>query len=169
MWREFQYAFRSIRKVPSFSAAAIVTLALGIGANTAIFSVVERVLLRSLPYEDPGRLVQVWNTYPPIMPQTPNSAGDFKDFQQRVHTFSGLAAFIDTPRGLNLTGEGDPERVEFRYATSGLFPLLGINPVAGRNFTSEEDNPGAPPAIVMSHRLWENRFGLKTEIVGRTV
>jgi len=126
MWREFQYAFRSIRKVPAFGAAAIVTLALGIGANTSIFSVVERVLLRPLPYNDPASLVQVWNTYPPIMPQTPNSAGDFKDFRQRVHTFSGLAAFIDTPRGLNLTGEGDPGRVEFRYATSGLFPLLGV-------------------------------------------
>ena len=169
IWREFRYAFRTVRKIRAFSAAAIVTLALGIGANTAIFSVVERVLLRSLPYEDPGRLVQVWNTYPPIMSQTPNSAGDFKDFQQRVHTFSGLAAYIDTPRGLNLTGEGEPERVEFRYATSGLFPLLGINPVAGRNFTSEEDHPGAPPAILMSHRLWESRFGLNSAIVGRMV
>src|SRR5215471_14342128 len=167
MWREFQYAFRSIRKVPSFSAAAIVTLALGIGANTSIFSVVERVLLRPLPYNDPASLVQVWNTYPPIMPQTPNSAGDFKDFRQRVHTFSGLAAFIDTPRGLNLTGEGDPERVEFRYATSGLFPLLGINPIVGHNFTSDEDQPGSSPIVLMSHRLWQNRFGSNSEIVGR--
>jgi putative ABC transport system permease protein len=169
MWREFRYALRSVRKVPAFSAAAIVTLALGIGANTAIFSVVERVLLRPLPYKDPGRLVQVWNTYPPIMPQTPNSAGDFRDFQQRVHTFSGLAAYIDTPRGLNLTDEGEPERVEFRYATSGLFPLLGINPIAGRNFTSEEDRPGSSPAVLMSHRLWESRFGSNSAIAGRTV
>ena len=104
MWREFRHGFRSLRRVPTFSAAAIVTLALGIGANTAIFSVVERVLLRPLPYKDPASLVQVWNTYPPIMPQTPNSAGDFKDFQQRAHVFSGLAAYIDTPRGVNLTG-----------------------------------------------------------------
>jgi putative ABC transport system permease protein len=169
IWREIRYAFRTVRKIRAFSAAAIVTLALGIGANTAIFSVVERVLLRPLPYKDPERLVQVWNTYPLIMPQAPNSAGDFKDFQQRAHTFSGLAAYIDTPRGLNLTGEGEPERVEFRYATSGLFPLLGINPVAGRNVTSEEDHPGVPPAILMSHRLWESRFGLNSAIVGRAV
>jgi predicted permease len=103
------------------------------------------------------------------MPQTPNSAGDFKDFQERAHTLSGLAAYIDTARGMNLTGEGEPERVEFRYATSGLFPLLGINPVAGRGFTSGEDHPGAPPAILMSHRLWESRFGLNSAIVGRAV
>jgi hypothetical protein len=101
------------------------------------------------------------------MPQTPRPP-TLRIFKS-AHTFSGLAAYVDTPRVLNLTGEGEPERVEFRYATSGLFPLLGINPVAGRNFTSEEDHPGAPPAILMSHRLWESRFGLNSAIVGRAV
>src|SRR5215469_6131862 len=119
--RDLKYARRTLKRSPAFSLAAVASLALGIGANTAIFSVVERVLLRPLPYKDPSRLVQVWNTYPPIMRQAPNSAGDYKDFQQRVHTLSDLAAYTNPPRGLNLTGRGEPERVEFRYATSGLF------------------------------------------------
>src|SRR6476659_7932634 len=102
IWQDLRYAFRGLSKVPAFSVAAAVTLALGIGANTAIFSVVERVLLRPLPYKDSARLVQVWNTYPPMIPQGPNSAGDFHDFQQRALTFFGMGAYIDTTRGLNL-------------------------------------------------------------------
>jgi putative ABC transport system permease protein len=169
IWRELRFAFKSIRSAPAFAVAAIVTLALGIGANTAIFTVVERFLLRPLPYKDPARLVQVWNTYPPIMPQTPNSAGDFKDFRQRAQTLSEMAAYIDTPRGVNLTGEGEPQRLEFRYATSGLFPLLGVTPVAGRNFNAEEDVPGSSPVVLMSHRLWESRFGSNSAIVEHTL
>ncbi len=122
--RDIRYALRCLRNSPGFAAAAILMLALGIGANTAIFSVVESVLLRPLPYKDPASLVQLWNTYPPAMPQAPNSAGDFRDFRERAQTFSGLAAYIDTPRSLNLTGEGEPARLEMRYATSGLFPML---------------------------------------------
>src|SRR5437016_4374944 len=141
IWQDLRYALRSIRRIPAFAAAAALTLALGIGANTAIFTIIERVLLRPLPYRDPTRLVEIWNTYPPMIPQGPNSAGDFRDFQQRAHTFSGMAAYIDTPRGLNLTGQGEPQRLELRYATSGLLPLLGIDPVVGSNFTSEGDRP----------------------------
>jgi hypothetical protein len=110
-------------KLPAFTAAAVLTLALGIGANTAIFSVVQAVLLRPLPYPDPARLVRLWNTYPPTFPQMPNSDGDFRDFAERARSFSGMAAYIDSSRGLNLTGDGDPLRVEMRYMTSGLLPV----------------------------------------------
>jgi len=153
----------------AFSAAAVMTLALGIGANTAIFSIVDRVLLRPLPYKDPASLVQLWNTYPPALPQSPNSAGDFRDFQQRARSFSALAASIDTPRGMNLTGAGEPARLESRYVTSGLFPMLGIEPEAGRTFNTEEDNPGSPAVVLISHHLWESHFGSNTGVVGRTL
>jgi predicted permease len=158
-----------LRKNPAFSVAAVLVLTLGIGANTAIFSVVETVLLRPLPYRDPSRLVQVWNTYPPLLPQTPNSAGDFRDFRERSRTFAEMGAYIDTPRGLNLTGDGEPARVEMRYATSSLFPMLGVLPLAGRSFTPEEDNPGQPAAVLISSHLWRTRFVSNPGVVGRTI
>ncbi|HJT89132.1 MAG TPA: ABC transporter permease [Bryobacteraceae bacterium] len=169
IWQDLRHASRMLRRTPAFTFAAVITLALGIGANTAIFSVVESVLLRPLPYKDPSRLVQVTNTYPPLLPQAPNSAGDFQDFRQRAQTFSGMAAYIDTPRGLNLTGEGEPARLEMRYATSGLFPLLGVQLAAGRGFTPGGDSPGAPPTVLISHHVWQQRFGLSPAVVGRTL
>src|ERR1700733_5302066 len=169
IWQDLRYPLRRIRRIPSFAAAAVLTLALGIGANTAIFSVIERVLLRPLPYKDPRRLVQIWNTYLPMIPQGPNSAGDFRDFQQRARSFSGMAAYIDTSRGLNFTGQGEPQRLELRYVTPGLFPLLGISPAAGRNFSSEDDKPGSSSNVMISHHLWETGFGSNPEVVGRTL
>jgi putative ABC transport system permease protein len=167
--QDLRYAFRMLRRNPAFALAAVVTLALGIGANTAIFSVVESVLLRPLPYTDASRLVQLWNTYAPVLPQAPNSAGDFRDFQQRSQTFSTIAAYIDTSRGLNLTGDGEPERVEMRYATSGLFPMLGIKPILGRGFTPGEDHPGARLTVMVSYRLWQEQLGSNPGVVGRTI
>src|SRR5690349_18652297 len=123
IWHDLHYTCGMLRKIPMFTVAAVLTLAIGISANTVIFSVIESVLLRPLPYKDPSSLVQLWNTYPPMVPQGPNSAGDFRDFRERTHTLSGMGAYVDTPRGLNLTGEAGPERVEMRYATSGLFPI----------------------------------------------
>src|SRR5215467_7710585 len=104
-----RYTLRSLFQSPTFALTAILTLALGIGANTAIFSVIEAVLLRPLPYQDPSRLVHVWNTYPPTIPQGPNSAGDFRDFSARAKSFAGMGAYIDIPRGFNLTGDGEPQ------------------------------------------------------------
>jgi hypothetical protein len=121
LWQDLRHAFRALRKSPGFTAVAVLTLGLGIGANTAIFSVVQSVLLRPLPYRDPGSLVQVWNTYLPAFPQVPNSSGDFLDFRRQATSFSDMAAFIDIPQGYNLTAEGKPERLESRIATSGLF------------------------------------------------
>jgi putative ABC transport system permease protein len=167
LWQDLRHGFRALRKSPGFTAVAVLTLGLGIGANTAIFSVVENVLLRPLPYRDPTALVQIWNTYLPQFPQVPNSPGDFQDFRRQASSFSEMAAFVDIPQGFNLTGEGEPQRLEARYATSGLFPLLGVQPVAGRTFTSEEDKPGASPVVMLSHRLWQSRFGSDPAAVGR--
>ena len=169
IWHDLRHACRMLRRTPGFTLAAVLTLALGTGANTAIFSIVERVLLRPLPYKDPSRLVQLANTYPPLLPQAPNSAGDFRDFNQRAQTFAAMAAYIDTPRGLNLTGEGEPARLEMRYATSGLFPMLGVQLTAGRGFTPVDDHPGAPLSVLLSHRVWQQRFGSDPSVVGRTL
>src|ERR1700693_6237026 len=116
VWQDLRHAFRALRKNSGFTAVAVLTLGLGIGANTAIFSVVENVLLRPLPYRDPSALVQLWNTYLPAFPQLPNSPGDFLDFQRQAASFSEMAAYIDIPRGFNLTGEGQVQRLEARLA-----------------------------------------------------
>jgi putative ABC transport system permease protein len=167
--QDLRHAFRALRKSPGFTTVAVLTLGLGIGANTAIFSVVENVLLRPLPYRDPTALVQVWNTYLPQFPQVPNSPGDFQDFGRQAASFSGMAAYVDIPQGFNLTGDGEPQRLEARYATSGLFSLLGVQPVVGRSFLPEEDKPGQSPVILLSHRLWQSRFGSNPAAVGRTL
>src|SRR5580658_6628674 len=169
LWQDLRHAFRALRKSPGFTAVAILTLGLGIGANTAIFSVVENVLLRPLSYRDPSALVQVSNTYLPAFPKTPMSAGDFQDFQRQASSFSQMAAYVDPPSGFNLTGDGQAERLEASLATSGLFPLLGMSPVAGRTFHPEEDKPGTPPVVLISHRLWQSHFGSDPSVVGRTV
>ena len=169
LWQDLRHGFRALRKSPGFTAVAVLTLGLGIGANTAIFSVVENVLLRPLPYRDPSALVQIWNTYLPQFPQAGNSPGDFQDFRRQARSFSEMAAFVDIPEGFNLTGEGEPQRLEARYATSGFFSLLGIQPVAGRTFTPEEDKPGASSVVMLSHRLWQSRFGSDPASVGRTL
>ena len=104
LWGDVQHAFRALRKSPGFTVVAVLTLGLGIGANSAIFSVVESVLLKPLPYRDPGSLVEVWNTYLPQFPQAPLSGGDFQDFRREAGSFSGMACYVDIPDGLNLTG-----------------------------------------------------------------
>jgi putative ABC transport system permease protein len=167
--QDLRHAFRALRKSPGFTTVAVLTLGLGIGANTAIFSVVENVLLRPLPYRDPAALVQVNNTYLPAFPQTPMSSGDFQDFQRNAKNFSAMGAYVDPPTGFNLTGDGQAERLEASLATSGLFPLLGIRPVAGRTFNAEEDKPGSSPVVLISHRLWQNHFGSDPSVVGRTI
>jgi putative ABC transport system permease protein len=169
LWQDVRYGLRILAKNPGFTAIIVLTLALGIGANTAIFSVVQSVLLRPLPYPDPSSLVQVWNSYLPQFSQVPNSAGDFQDFRRQAASFSDIAAYVDIPRGYNLTGEGEPERLEARLATSGLFPLLGIRPIVGRTFVPEDDKPGGPRVVILSYGLWQSRFGSNRAVVGHAV
>jgi putative ABC transport system permease protein len=171
LWREVRFAIRALRKSPGFTAVAILTLALGIGPNTAIFSVVQGVLLRPLPFVHPENLVQIWNTYSllPAFPQVELSPGDFVDFKKQATSFSAMAAYVNIPQGFNLTGQGEAERIEARYANSGFFALLGIQPIAGRAFSAEEDRHGATPSVMLTHRLWQSHFGSNPAVVGRTL
>ena len=167
--QDIRYAARTLRHNPGFSGVAILTLALGIGANTTIFSVVQNVLLRTLPYREPGRLVEIWNNYYPQWPQLGLSPADFDEWRQQAKSVTGMAAYQFVPTDLNLTGDGESERVEATYATAELFTTLGVKPVLGRAFFPNEDQPGAPNIALISHQLWETRFGGDQSIVGRTL
>jgi putative ABC transport system permease protein len=168
MLQDIHYGLRMLVKSPGFTIVAVLTLALGIGANTAIFGMVQNILLRALPYQDPENLVQIWNTYPG-WGQLPLSPGDYADFQKNVREFSGMAAYVDIAQGFNMTGQGNPERLQAAFATSDLFPTLGVRPVAGRGFTPEEDKAGSAPVLMISHRLWRGHFGSDPGVVGRTL
>ncbi len=163
-----RFGLRTLRKSPGFTAVAVLTLALGIGANTAIFSVVENVLLRPLPYDHPESLVEIWNSYPGF--QTVGiSAGDYADFHREAKSFSAMGAYGEVSQGFNLTGVGEPERVQASVASADLFSLLGIRTVVGRTFLPEEDKPGGGAVTLLSHRYWQRRFGADPAIVGREV
>jgi predicted permease len=167
--KDIRYGVRNLARTPVFSAVAVLTLALGIGANTAIFSVVENVLLRPLPYPHPENLVEIWNTYPPQLPRAELSPGDYADWHQQATSFSEMGAYVDISRGFNLTDDGEPQRVLVGYASSDLFSMLGVRVVAGRSFVSEENQAGSAPIVMLGHRLWESRFGRDPAVVGRTV
>jgi predicted permease len=167
--QDIRYGVRMLAKNPGFTIVAVLTLALGIGANTAIFSVVQRVLLRALPYQHPESLVQISNTYFPTWPELGLSPGDFQDWRRDARSFSEMAAYVNVTRGFNLTGDGEPQRVQATFATSGLFSMLGVRPVVGRAFVPEEDKAGSAPVVMLSHRFWESRFGSDPAVVGRTL
>ncbi len=163
---DLRYAARMQRKNPAFTVIAVIALALGIGANTAIFSVVNTVLLRPLPYKDPERLVMVWEDasrhgYPRDTP----AAANYVDWRDQNQVFEGMAAIADI--SFNLTGAGDPERLEGRRVSATLFPLLGVEPQIGRVFTAAEDQPGSQHVVLLSYRLWQRRFGGDPNIVGK--
>ncbi|HEY6946383.1 MAG TPA: ABC transporter permease [Candidatus Acidoferrum sp.] len=167
--KDIRYSARTLSKNPGFAAVAVLTLALGIGANTAIFSVVENVLLRPLPYPHPENLVQIWNTYPPQAPRAPLSPGDYADWRLQNASFSEMGGYAQMSQGFNLTGEGEPQRVLGSYASAGLFPLLGIRLAAGNYFTPDEDRAGSEPVVILSHRLWQSRFGGDPGVIGRAI
>jgi putative ABC transport system permease protein len=165
---DLRYAVRLQLKNPAFTIIAIIALALGIGANTAIFSVVNTVLLRPLPYKDPERLVMVWEDssrhgYPRDTP----AAANFVDWRDQSQVFEGMAAIADT--SFNLTGSGEPERLEGRRVSANLFPLLGVEPQIGRVFTAAEDRQGSHRVVVLSYALWQRRFGGDPNIVGQSL
>ena len=163
---DLRYAVRTQLKNPAFTIVAVIALALGIGANTAIFSVVNTVLLRPLPYKDPERLVMVWEDaskhgYPRDTP----AAANFVDWRDQNQVFESMAAIAD--ESFNLTGAGDPERLEGRRVSANLFPMLGVEPQIGRVFTAAEDQPGSGNVVVLSYGLWQRRFGGDPSIVGK--
>jgi len=169
--QDIRYALRQLRKSQGFTAVAVITLALGIGANTAIFSVVNGVLLRPLTFQDPGRLVRVWHVPPaksfPGMTTFSVSAANYLDWERQNHVFEGMAIY--TFHGFTLTGSDKPEQVDACAATSGFFSTLGVQPMLGRVFSSEEDQPGHSNVVVLSHRLWQGHFGSNPAIVGQNI
>jgi putative ABC transport system permease protein len=165
---DVRFGFRTLRKTPGFTAIAIITLALGIGANTAIFSLIESVLLRPLPYADPGSLVEILNTYPGF-PPVGLSAGDYLDFHRGAKTFSAMGSYFGVPHGFNMTGAGEPERVQASTASFDLFPMLGIRAVLGRTILPEEDQVHGPAVVLLSYAFWQRRFGADPAAVGRDV
>jgi putative ABC transport system permease protein len=167
--QDMRYGIRTLGKNPGFTAVAVLTLALGIGANTAIFSVVESVLLRPLPYPQPDSLVHIWNTYLPQIPQIGLSPGDYADWREQNASFSEMGGYVRITQGFNLTGEGEPQRVLTSYATASLFPMLGVRVVAGRWFVPEEDRAGGTPVVILGHRLWQSRFGGDPGVLGRSI
>jgi putative ABC transport system permease protein len=167
--QDIRFAFRMLRKSPSFTAVAVLTLALGIGANTAIFRVVENLLLRPLPYNHPDQLIEIWNTYLPAVPLAGLSVGDFHDWQKQATTVSAMAGHSWYESGANLTGGESPERVKIGYASANFFPLLGAKPVVGRLFLPEEDRRGNAPIVILAHHFWQTRFGADPNVLGRVV
>src|SRR5215211_7046883 len=168
--QDIRYGLRSLIKSPGFAAVAIIALALGIGANTAIFSVVNGILLRPLPYKDPQKLAIVWETLINLQSETgdasfPVASGNFLDWQAQNQTFDYMAAFHS--QTLNLTGSGEPERVGVIRASADLFPMLGIEPARGRTFLADEDVADANRVVVLSHQFWQRHFGADLDIVNR--
>ncbi|HKW63263.1 MAG TPA: ABC transporter permease [Candidatus Acidoferrum sp.] len=165
--RDIRYGLRALRSNPGFSIVAILTLALGIGANTAIFSVIDSVLLRPLPYGDPDKLVMLWENSPSRNPHNTVSPPDFLDWGQRNAVFSGIAGLFD--QRANLTGNGQPQEVVLQDVTANFFSILGVNPILGRGFTAENDQPGHDNVLILSYGFWKERYGGESSIIGKTI
>ena len=165
---DLRFALRQLGKNPGFTAVAVVTLALGIGANTAIFSAVNAILLRPLPYRDADRLVWVWeNNLSKNIPINPASPGNLNDWRNQSRVFESLSAWEGGD--FNLTGRGEPERLLGARAFPDFFEVLDVRPVLGRTFGPDDDRPGAEPVALMSHGLWQRRFGGDAGVLGRAI
>jgi putative ABC transport system permease protein len=167
-WQDLRYGFRMLLKKPGFTVVAILALALGIGANTAIFSVVNAVLLRPLPFPDPDQLVIVWmDNRQMSMNEDIHSFPNYLDYRDQNKVFERLAAYRGA--SLNLTGTGEPERILGAASTASLFEVMKVSPMIGRAFTAEEDQTGHDKVIVLSYGLWQRRFGADKNIVGQNI
>ncbi len=171
IFQDLRFAIRQLRKSPGFTAIAVITLALGIGANTAIFTVVNGALLRPLAFREPNRLVHVWHVPPaksfPGMPTFAVSAANYLDWQRQNPVFENMAIY--TYHGFTLTGSEKPEQVDAGAVSSGFFETLGVQPMLGRVFSPQEDQPGRSNVVVLSHRFWQDHFGSNADIVGHNI
>ena len=159
---------RALRKSPGFTAAAVISLALGIGANTALFSVSAGLLLRPLPYLEPGRLAILWNRSPGLgIAEDWFSTAQYFDIREGQNAFSDVAIAIGAYA--TLTGRGEPERVGALRVSSNLLPMLGARPALGRFFVPEDDTPGRTGSAVLAHAAWVRRFGGDPAVIGRTL
>jgi len=174
LWQDFRYAFRMLLKNPGFTVVAVLTLALGIGANTAIFGVINGVLLRPLPYKDPSQLVSIWNDYGDTGQSLPAvSPSDYKDYINRSQLFEEFAGTTgggaQTLEVGSSTGEEIPEKIDARFVTGNLFSMLGVTPILGRNFTPAEDVFNGPATVMLSYAFWQRQYGADPTIVGKTI
>ena len=150
---DLRFGVRTLLRSPGFAACAILALALGIGANVAVFSVVDAMLLRPLPFRDAG-----WEDGSSVgFPRNTPAPANFVDWKQRNHVFEDMAALQGVIHAI--AGDGPPEQIEGNPVTANLFPLLGVEPVLGRNFLAEEDRPGGPKVVLLSFGLWQRRYG----------
>lgn len=166
--QDLKYTLRQLVRRPGFAVVLVVTLALGIGANTAVFSVVDGVLLRPLPYPQPDRLAMVWTQFPSMdLMEFPASWPEYEDYRSQSRSWEELGLWGRTQR--TITGSDNPERLDVVYCSWTLFPVLGVDAALGRVFGEEEDVAGSDDVVVLSHGLWERRFGADPSIVGGTV
>lgn len=168
LMQDLRYGARILLKNPAFSVVAVVALALGIGANASIFSVVNTVLLRSLPYDDPDRLMVLRENKLPQFPEFSVSPGNFLDWQKQNTTFENLAAINGASYNL-VSGDGEPERLDGARVSAGIFEMLGVKPVQGRTFLNEEDQPGHENVVILSYGLWKRRFAADPHIIGQSI
>ena len=163
--QDLRYALRSFRRAPGFTIVAVLTLTLGIGATTALFTVVNAVLLEPLPFPDSNRLVQVWRSELPALTYGSASYQRYLDWRTHQRVFTDLGAW--SPRGFTLTGPEGPERAAGATASASFFQVVGAPPVIGRYFTDDEDRRGAEKVAVISEGLWRRRYQGSPSIVGR--
>ena len=169
--QDIRYAFRMLLKRPGFTVIVVLTLALGIGANTTIFSAIDAVLLNPLPYKNPERLLVVWETNKQLGPEmwdrNEAAIGNFLDWRSHNQIFDQLGALFDTD--MNLTGAGEPQRIKSCVVTTNFFQVLGVQPMLGRSFLPEAETPGSPFTVIISHDLWERQFGSDPNIINKSL
>ncbi len=166
--QDVKFGIRLLRNSPGFTFVAVLTLALGIGANTAVFSAIDTVLLQPLPYPHPEQLLLVSEALPKLGGDDVGvAAGEYLDYRDRNHSFAQAAAYEND--GFNLTGTGTPLHINADRATASLFPLLGVRPIVGRTFTDEETRQGADNVVVVSHDLWQRQYGGDFGVLGKTI
>src|SRR5215468_7612182 len=168
LWQDLSYGARMLFKKPGFTLIAVLTLALGIGANTAIFSVVNGVLLRPLPYKEPDRLARVYSEFPTMnLRKFWISPPEYVDIQKDAKSWESIGAWASG--GVNIAATGAPIRVDAANVTRSLIDTLGVQPAQGRNFTLGEDTVGGPRVAIISHALWQRAFGGQADIIGKQI
>jgi hypothetical protein len=165
--RDLSFAIRVLRTSRGSTLVALLALALGIGANTAIFSVVNAVLLRPMPFRDPDRLAMVWEHSPRTGKANPGNPQNFGDWQARNRSFEKMAAYVPFQLTMSVTGDGVPEEVPANLATRDFFSILGVQPALGRDFLAEDDVPGQNNVTLISDGFWRRRFGADPRVIGR--
>src|SRR4051812_22233637 len=166
--QDLRYGVRMLWSRPGFTLVAVLTLALGIGANTAIFSLVNAVLLKPLPFPDAERLVMVWEDASSIgFPKNTPAPANYVDWKTQTNSFEDMAAISTV--SYNLTGAGEPQKLNGQAVTSNIFRMLGAAPALGRTFTADEEKPGSERVVILSHTLWRDSFGGERSVVGREI